>query len=153
MKKKLFQILPILVLSVAMISFPAVADSRGGQASIKATEIVGYRHAPAPDVNTLPELQPVADSEMFREQAPAGYAKLYWKVSSFWCATGGRIYISVDGVYKGYVKKSGTYYVGLISTARTHRLYAKDRDSSSVWGPASYYIYSFWTKFTWTTKC
>ncbi len=153
MNRRYWGLLRGVLFATAIMWLPGASEAADGQAMIRAANMEADELAQLPDVSGLPELRRVEDDMTESSEAPAGYAKLYWKVSSFWCATGGRIYIYVDGKLKGYATKSGTYYVGLISNAHTHKLYARDSDSSSKWGPATYYIYSYWTKFTWITKC
>ncbi|MBI2841425.1 MAG: hypothetical protein HYX75_24170 [Acidobacteria bacterium] len=153
MNRRYWRLLKGVLFAAVIMWLPGASEAADGQAMIRAASTEADELAQLPDVSGLPELRRVDEDQIESSEAPAGYAKLYWKVSSFWCATGGRVYIYVDGKLKGYATKSGTYYVGLVSNAHTHKLYARDSDSSSKWGPATYYIYSYWTKFTWITKC
>lgn len=154
--KKVFaaaQVFAVAAMALVIPAWASAAERPEAPPAVGPTFIAGERPTEPPDYENLPELKPVREGRGIEEQSSNGKAKLYWKVSSFGCASGGRIYLAVDGKWKGYVTRNGKYLVTTISSCRYHKFYAEDWYQTVSWGPTSYWISCYAGSFIWTIYC
>lgn len=153
MSKRVLGLIPVLVIVAAVFAMPTQAGAPGREAFTKVSQGMPGQLPPLELMATLPELETVKPGEDIQEMSADGTAQLYWRVYSWSCIYGGSVYLAVDGAWRGYVTKKGTYKAGTLKTGKYHKFYAVDGASYSYWGPKKYYIYSYWSSFKWTIYC
>ncbi|MEW6364634.1 MAG: hypothetical protein AB1714_08335 [Acidobacteriota bacterium] len=156
MTRRLFALTTVMLVAAAMLTLPATAAAPTKEMTTKANAIADRAGRPSepPDFAKLPELKPLTAAEVRTlENSPQGKFSLYWNVKAFRCAYGGRIYLAVNNRWVGYVTRNGLFYVARYTNGRYYKLYAEDYWDYTYWGPSTYYIYSYWTKFTWKIIC
>jgi len=153
MKNRLLA-LHILVIVTVLMAWPAFAATPANVVDQTPNLEPGPAPAVPPESLNLRELKAVDDAAGAGVEAAMGRTtKVYWNVQGMACANGTKIFIAIDGKWKGYVTRNGKFYVGTVKNCRNHSFYAKDEYGQTTWGPTSYYISCYYRSFTWSIYC